>query len=111
MKTIIKYADFEKLDLRVGQVVAADLVEWSNKLIRYEVDFGEEIGRRVMFSGIKKWYKPRELENKKFVFVVNMERKKMGPEESDGMMLMFDTGARPVLMPVDGEIESGTVVR
>ncbi|OQA83199.1 MAG: Methionine--tRNA ligase [Microgenomates group bacterium ADurb.Bin238] len=111
MKSEISYDQFGELDLRVGEVVAASLPDWSEKLVRYEVDFGEEIGKRVMFSGIREWYGPGELIGKKYVFVVNMKYKKMGPEESQGMMMMAEQEGRPVLMPVDGRIVNGSVVR
>lgn len=111
MKDTISYDDFSKLDLRVGEVVGASLPEWSEKLIRYEVDFGEEIGRRVLFSGIRAWYTPEEMIGKKYTFVVNLAPKKMGPEESQGMMIMADTKERPILIEVSEEIEVGSVVR
>ncbi len=111
MKDIVTYEDFSKLDLRVGKVIDASLPDWSEKLIRYEVDLGEEIGTRIMFSGIRAWYVPEELVGKKYVFVVNLAAKKMGPEESVGMMVMADTEDKPVLIPVPDEIEVGVVVR
>lgn len=111
MKEEISYDDFSKLDLRVGKVVAASEPEWSEKLIRYEVDFGDEIGKRVMFSGIRAWYKPEDLVGKKYVFVVNMAYKKMGPEESQGMMIMADGDDGPVLIEIDDKVAVGTVVR
>ncbi len=111
MKDLVAYDEFAKLDLRVGCVVEASLPEWSEKLIRYEVDLGEEIGRRVMFSGIRAWCKPEDLVGKKYVFVVNMEYKKMGPEESQGMMIMADGKQRPIWVVVPDEVEVGTVVR
>ena len=118
MKDEISYDEFARLDLRVGEVVGASLPEWSEKLIRYEVDFGKgdlpagrQVGKRVMFSGIREWYRPEDLVGKKYVFVVNMKPKKMGPEESQGMMVMADGEKRPVLIPVPEEVEAGTVVR
>ena len=111
MKTEVSYDQFSELDLRVGEVVAASLPEWSEKLVRYEVDFGEDLGKRVMFSGIREWYGPEDLIGKKYVFVVNMKYKKMGPEESQGMMIMAEQEGRPVLMPVDDALVRGSVVR
>lgn len=111
MKSEVSYDEFAKLELRVGKVVAAELPEWSEKLIRYEVDLGEEVGRRVMFSGIREWYGVEDLMEKKFVFVVNMTYKKMGAEESQGMMLMAEEDGRIVLMPVSSRIKVGSVVR
>lgn len=111
MKEIITYDDFAKLDIRVGLIVAADLPEWSNKLIRYEVDLGEEIGKRIIFSGIREWYKPEDLIGRKYQIIVNLAPKKMGQEESQGMMIMCDGKDKPVLIEVSPEVEPGTVVR
>lgn len=111
IKPDISYDDFAKLDLRVGKVMDATLPEWSEKLIRYEVDFGEEVGKRIMFSGIRAYVKLEEMIGKKYVFVINMAYKKMGPEESQGMMTMADSESGAVLIPVPDEVEIGTIVR
>ncbi|MBU1200568.1 methionine--tRNA ligase [Patescibacteria group bacterium] len=112
MKKSVSYSDFEKLDFRVGEVVEASVPEWSNKLLRLEVDFGDEIGKRIIFSGIKKWYKPEDLVGQKYIFLVNMEPKKMGEEESEGMMIMADLDDDGVeLIPVGKKVGVGTVVR
>ena len=82
----ITYADFAKVEFRVGQIVEAIDVEKSEKLIRLIVDFGEEIGQRVVYSGIKKWYSTADLLNIKTVFVINMTPKKIMGEESGAMI-------------------------
>jgi len=56
IKPSINYPDFEKLDLRVGKVVAASNPDWSEKLLEFKVDFGEEIGEKTILSGIKNDY-------------------------------------------------------
>src|SRR2546430_9962665 len=96
MKPIITIDDFAKLDLRVGTVVDCVETEGSEKLLRLTVDFGEE-GTRNILSGIKQWYKPIDLKNKQFVFVFNLEPRKMMGEESQGMILAAD-GKKPVLI-------------
>lgn len=111
MKDRINYPDFAKLDLRIGHVVKAEAPDWSEKLLQFEVDFGTEIGKRVIFSGIRAFYKPEDIEGKKYVFVVNMEKKKMGDHESDGMLIMADTEEKPILLPVSDELEPGSIVR
>lgn len=111
MKDLIAYDDFGKLDIRVGQVVSADLPEWSTKLIRYVMDFGPEIGQRTLFSGIREWIKPEDIIGKKYPVIINMTPKKMGDEESQGMMIMADTDEKPILLEVSQAIEVGTVVR
>lgn len=111
MKPTVFYDDFVKLDIRAGLITAAGAPEWSEKLIRYEVDLGEEIGKRILFSGIRKWYKPEDLVGKKIPVVVNLAPKKMGEEESQGMAIMLDTveGAKLIFLP--GDTIPGTIVR
>ncbi len=111
MKPVINYDDFDKLDIRVGKVVAASLPEWSEKLLRYEVDLGEEIGKRVLFSGIRKWYQPEDVIGKNIPVVVNLAPKKMGEEESQGMCIMVDTKERPFLIFLSEDLELGSVIR
>jgi len=111
MKDLINYSDFEKLDIRVGRVVKVEAPEWSEKLLRFEVDFGEEVGERIIFSGIKKWYKNEDFLGKQFIFLINMTPKKMGTEESQGMMLLADGEEQPVLLGLVEKVYSGAVVR
>lgn len=111
MKDSIGYPDFEKLDIRAGKVVGASAPEWSEKLIRYEIDFGEELGKRVLFSGIRKWYQPEDLVGKMLPVIVNMEPKKMGDEVSQGMVIMADSEEGPKLLFLDESIVQGTVIR
>ena len=56
----IKYDDFAKVEFKIGEIKEAIEVEGSEKLLRLQVDFGEEKLRNV-FSGIKKWYKPEDI--------------------------------------------------
>src|SRR5438874_148743 len=81
MKQIISFDDFSKLDIRVGTVVECVEKEGSDKLLRLTVDFGEE-GMRNILSGIKQWYKPSNLKDKQFVFIINLEPRKIMGEES-----------------------------
>jgi methionyl-tRNA synthetase len=111
MKDLINYSDFEKLDIRAGKIVEASAPEWSEKLIRYEIDFGEELGRKVLFSGIRKWYQPEDLVGKIIPVIVNMEPKKMGDEVSQGMVIMADGEDGPKLLFLDEAIVPGTVIR
>ena len=111
MKDIIQYADFDKLELRVGQIIEAEAPEWSEKLLEFKVDFGREIGHRTVMSGIKQWYQPEELIGKKYTFVVNLAERKMGPGISQGMMIMADAEDRPTLIPVSDEVAPGAIVR
>ncbi len=111
VKPTIAYQDFEKLDLRVGTVIEASFPDWSTKLIRYIVDFGNNIGKKIILSGIRKWYTPDDLIGKQYIFVINLAPKKMGDEESQGMMIMADTEERPFLQPLQVAVPNGSVVR
>ena len=111
MKATIPFADFDKLDIRIGTIVTASAPEWSEKLLRFEVDFGSETGKRIIFSGIRKWYAPENFIGKQFPFLINLSPKKMGEEESQGMMLMADSEERPVVFDLAQPVAVGSIVR
>ena len=115
MKQTISFADFEKLDLRVGRILEATAPDWSTKLIQFRVDFGPEIGEKTIFSGIRKWHQPEDLVGKSYFFLANLADKPMGEGISQGMMLMadeiLDDQENPVLIEVDQKVKPGTVVR
>src|SRR5574340_109343 len=113
----ISFDDFEKIDIRIGTVIKAEVPEGSHWVIRMEVDFGEEIGKKKAFSGIMKFFKPEDLEGKQFPFVINLEPKKIGPDKelSEAMMVMAvpkeDEETPPVLFQLQKKVENGTKVR
>ena len=67
----VSYDDFAKLEIRIGTVVAAELVPDTNKLIKCTVDFGE-FGTRTIVSGIAEWKKPEELVGRQFPYITNL---------------------------------------
>lgn len=81
----IDYDDFAKVEFKVGEIKEIEEVEGSDKLLKLKVDFGEE-NLRTVFSGIKKWYTPIDLINKKTVFVTNIKPRKIMGEESQAMI-------------------------
>ncbi len=88
MKDTITYEDFGKVDIRMGKVSAAEVPEGSNKVIKLTVDFGDEVGVRTIFAGIKEWYAPADLVGKILPFIVNLLPKRMGNlGESQGMLM------------------------
>lgn len=96
MKPLIKYEDFSKLDLRVGEVIDCVKKEESEKLLRLTVDFGDE-GKRNILSGLHPHYTPEEIKGKQFIFIVNLEPRKLMGEESQGMILCAD-GDKPIVI-------------
>lgn len=111
MKQTVVYQDFDKLDIRVGQVIAASAPAWSEKLLEFKVDFGEEIGQRTILAGVKQWYQPAEFLNNHYIFVVNLAEKKMGAAVSQGMMLMADEQGKAIPFQLSQNILPGTIIR
>ena len=92
MKETIQYDDFAKLDIRIGRIVAAEMVPETDKLIKCTVDFGEDIGERTIVSGIAKWVSPEEVVGKRVPYLVNLEPKNLRGVESQGMLLAIGFG-------------------
>jgi len=96
IKELIAFEDFEKLDIRVGTIVAVTEVKKSDKLMKLTVDFGDHV--RTILAGIKQEREnPSEIEGKQALFVVNLPERKMVGEVSQGML--FDIGYEDKLTP------------
>ena len=109
MKDIINFDDYSKIEVRVGQIVSAEVPEGSNKLIKFDVDFGSEIGHKTIFSGIKEWYSPEELVGVKTMWVVNLAPKKTPFGDSEGMLFACDTtDGKPYIVRIGDEVEVGS---
>ena len=105
----ITFADFEKIDLRVGKIVDAIQVPNSKKLIKILVDFGSE--KRQAVAGLLKFYKPEELVGKKCVFLLNLQRRMLAGIESQCMILAAEDaeGNISILQP-EKEISEGSKI-
>jgi methionyl-tRNA synthetase len=109
MKPIINFDEYAKIEVRVGKIVAAEVPEGSNKLIKFSVEFGAEIGQKTIFSGIKEWYSPEELVGVKTIWVVNLAPKKTPFGDSEGMLFACDTvDGKPYIVRISDEIEIGS---
>lgn len=84
LKPEISYEDFQKVDLRVGTVTAAEPVPRAKKLLKVEVDIGEP---RTIVAGISNRYSPDELIGKQVVIVANLKPAKLMGITSNGMLL------------------------
>lgn len=116
----ISFADFEKIDIRIGTVTRAEIPAWSHWVIKLTVDFGE-FGEKTIFAGMMKFFEPKDFEDRQFPFVINIAPKKIGSEGdfSEGMMLAADfvedkekpDEGRPILFQLSEKVENGTKVR
>jgi len=105
----VPYEDFAKLELKIGKVIQVEDVQGSSKLLKLTVDFGNE--KRIAVAGIKQQYKPEDLLNKKFVFVTNLQRKKIMGIESQCMILAAeDNGTIALLQPIK-DVKEGSKIR
>jgi methionine--tRNA ligase beta chain len=106
----IPFNDFMKLELRVGKVEEATQIPESRNLLKLIIDFGSE--KRQSVAGLLQYYKPEELVGKKFVFVLNLQRRKIMGIESQCMVLAAeDSGGRVILIAPEKDIAAGSRVR
>jgi len=105
----ISFKDFQKLDLRIGKVIEAEKIEGSKNLIKMIVDFGTE--KRQAVAGLAQWYKPEELVGNKYIFILNLERKKfMGVESQCMIFAAEDSKGNVVLVKPEKDVEEGSKV-
>lgn len=106
----IPFADFMKLDIRVGIVEEATLIPGSRNLMKLIVDFGFE--KRQCVAGLLNYYVPEELMGKKFAFILNLQRRKLMGIESQCMALAAeDDEGNVVLISPEKDIAVGSKIR
>ena len=86
IKQTIDFADFEKLDIRVGHIKHCERVKKANKLLKFTIDDGSGKDRTIV-SGIAKFYEPESLIGKDVCFIANLAPRKLMGIESQGMIL------------------------
>ena len=98
----INIDDFAKLDLRIARIVSAEHVEGADKLLRLQLDLGNET--RQVFAGIKAAYQPEQLVGRLTVMVANLAPRKMKFGMSEGMVMAAGPGGSEIflLSPDDG---------
>jgi methionyl-tRNA synthetase len=110
MEDQISYDDFAKLDIRIGLIVAAEMVPDTDKLIKCTVDLGE-MGERTIVSGIAQWKKPEELVGKKLPYIVNLAPRMLRGVESQGMLLAASDENGVALLQPERDVPQGTKLR
>ncbi|MCW4002003.1 MAG: methionine--tRNA ligase subunit beta [Candidatus Bathyarchaeota archaeon] len=106
----IPFNDFMKLDMRIGKIVEAEQIAGSRNLIKMIVDFGSE--KKQAVAGLLQYYKPQELVDKKYTFILNLQRRKIMGVESQCMILAAeDDKNNVVLIEPEKDIDVGSKIR
>jgi len=109
MKNIVSYLDFEKIDIRVGTIVSAEINKTLRKpAIILKIDFGEKIGIKKSSAQLTKNYNLEKLINKQIAAVLNFHPKQIGNLISEVLVLGFpDDENEPILISPDKLVSNG----
>lgn len=109
-KSEIQYDDFDKLDLRIGTITAAEKLPKADKLLKLQVDLGVE--QRTIVSGIAQHFVPETLVGKQVIVVANLAPRKMRGIESQGMILTAEEpGGKLILVNPNEMAANGSNVK
>jgi methionyl-tRNA synthetase len=107
----VSYDEFKKMDIRVGTIKEVEPVEETDKLLRFQIDFGEDLGVRQIVSGIHEYYPDYEsLIGRQLLYIVNLESRTIRGAESNGMLLAVGEGD-PIMLIPEEEVPAGSSVR
>ncbi|KKQ93148.1 MAG: Methionine-tRNA ligase [Candidatus Woesebacteria bacterium GW2011_GWB1_39_10b] len=105
----VKIDDFQKMDIRIGTVIKAEVPKWSHWVIKLTVDFGPAFAKatagkreRTIFAGVLGFYEPKDLKGKQ-----------AGVEKLEKSVKVMDseTDEKPVLLNPSEKVPNGTKVR
>lgn len=106
--TLITFDEFGKVKLRVAKVLAAEKVEKADKLLKLQIELGDE--RRQIVAGVAEHYTPEQILGKNIVVVANLKPAKIRGIESQGMLLAAKKDGKLTLVTVADDIPSGADV-
>ena len=104
---------FSKVKLRVALVESVEAVPKSKKLLKLQVNLGEQLGTRQVLSGISQFYTPESLVGKRVIIVSNLKPAKLMGLDSQGMLLAGSDDATTVLAVIEPneQLPLGSIVR
>ena len=109
-ENFITIDDFLKVELRVGEIKVAERIPKADKLLRFEIDLGEDKPRQIL-AGLAEFYEPETLVGRKVVVVANLKPRTMRGLESNGMIcaasLENGTGEKPALAAFIENVDIG----
>ncbi len=104
----ISIEEFNKVDLRIAEVLEAKRVAGADKLLELRIKIGDTT--RTLVAGIAQEYAPETLLGRKIVVVTNLKARRLRGVESQGMLLAANVGERAVLLAPDQDVPSGVRV-
>src|SRR5690625_598761 len=109
-QTQITFDQFSEIEIRVAEVLEAERVKGTDKLIKLQLDIGQE--QRQVISGIAEYYSPDELIGQQVLCVTNLKPVKLRGELSEGMILTGeDDAGNLVLTSIAGSLPNGSIVK
>jgi len=105
----ITFDEFKKMDLRVAEILKAERVEGTEKLLKLEIDIGTE--KRQIVAGVADVYPPEKLIGKKIIVIANLKPAVIRGVESQGMLLAADLEGKPIIPFFEEDVPPGTKVR
>lgn len=106
----IKFEHFDKVELKVAEVIACSKVEGADKLLKFRLDAGDKAHRQIL-SGIAEYYPdPEELVGKKVVIVANLKPRKMRGEVSQGMILSTEDEGKLKVIEAPTDVANGSPI-
>ncbi len=105
----ISFEEFKRMDLRVAEVIKAERVPNTDKLLRLEVNIGQET--RTMVAGVADTYAPEDLIGKKIVVIVNLKPAVIRGIESQAMLLAAEVEGRAIIPFFDRDVPAGAKVK
>jgi methionyl-tRNA synthetase len=107
---IITFDEFKRMDLRVAEIVSAEKVPGTDKLLKVEITIGTE--KRTMVAGVADTYSPEEMVGKKLIVIVNLKPAVIRGIESQAMLLAAETSDGKAIIPFfDRDIPAGAKVK
>ncbi len=107
---MISLSDFKRIDLRIGEIVAAEPITGTDRLLKVQVDLGPE--QRTLVAGLANSYTPHQLIRLKVIVVANLEPATICGVLSQGMMLGAgcSDGQDIALLTINKQVSNGTPV-
>jgi methionyl-tRNA synthetase len=106
---MISFDEFKKMDLRVAEILKAEKVPGTDKLLKMEANLGTE--KRTMVAGVADTYAPEELVGKKLIVIVNLKPAVIRGVESQAMLLAAEIGGKAIIPFFDRDVPAGAKVK